>query len=139
MSDLAAIEARVQNTVGAAESSWIVPVLSAIHALGGQAAPTAVERQIHNTYQNSLTAAEWDQVWKVNRVRFVRFRLVKTELIENGEYGVWRITDDGLTYLACVAHVDWHCAANRRFVPTTCCFRRSMRLRSTRGLRRCRA
>jgi hypothetical protein len=39
----------------------------------------------------------------------------------------------------CVAHVDWHCAANRRFVPTTCCFRRSMRLRSTRGLRRCRA
>jgi hypothetical protein len=45
----------------------------------------------------------------------------------------------GLTYLACVAHVDWHCAANRRFVPTTCCFRRSMRLRSTRGLRRCRA
>jgi len=98
MSDLADIESRVAEQLSPAERAWIVPLLGTLHSLGGEGKPKDVEQAVKDAYQNSLTEEEWAAVLRGNRIRWVRSGLNKAGLMD-GEYGVWRITEDGRTYL----------------------------------------
>jgi hypothetical protein len=99
MSEIEIIEDKIRNNFGPAELSWVVPLLGALESLGGESKPMLVESHIHETYRSNLTDADWEAVFKSNRIRWVRSRLVGLSLME-GEHGIWRLTDDGRTYLS---------------------------------------
>ncbi len=105
MSDLVEIESRIAEQLSPAERAWIVPLLGTLESLGGEGKPKDVEQAVKNAYQTALTDEEWAAVMKGNRIRWVRSGLCKSGLMD-GEYGVWRITDDGRAYL------EAHCGDN---------------------------
>lgn len=94
------METQTNNISKASFLRWMKPILIALKELGGQGKPEDVRRIIsRNEHLTEEQLSETRGKNKVNKfeneVAFARSYLVSSGYIDNGVYGIWKLTDQG--------------------------------------------
>lgn len=82
----------------ASRSIYMVAVMDALQALGGQASPVAVYGWLKSEgriRQTDLDNPERDEKWLHREIRFARQELFLGGLIDGANRGLWRLTEEG--------------------------------------------
>lgn len=96
----AAVEAAHQKLLKMSVSHRVfaLPILRAIHALGGSAKKKAVMEQLRKTIGAQMPAGLFEEIDTRGRFGWTRFGLKQMELL-GGEDGVWALTELGRRYV----------------------------------------